>query len=77
MSKEVRKVPNKMNPKRPTARHFVIKKPKVKEKENLESSKRREASYLEGISHKTISCFSKETLQVGLLREFLPRWRGK
>ena len=34
------KVPNKMNPKRPTPRHIIIKMPKVKNKEkNLKSRK--------------------------------------
>ena len=41
---EVQRVPNKMNPKRPTARHIVIKKQKVKD--NLKNSKRKAVSYL-------------------------------
>ena len=32
---EVQRVPNKMNPKRPTPRHIIIKMPKVKFKERL------------------------------------------
>ena len=31
---EAQRVPNKMNPKRPTPRHFIIKMPKVKDKES-------------------------------------------
>ena len=38
---EAQRVPDRMNPKRPTARHINIKMPVVKYKENLKSSKRR------------------------------------
>ena len=52
---EAQRVPNKMNPKRPTPRHIIIKIPKVKVSDNLKGSKRKAASYLQGSSHKTIS----------------------
>ena len=39
---EAQRVPNKMDTKRPTLRHIIIKMPKVKESENLKNSKRRE-----------------------------------
>ena len=32
--KEAQRVPNKMDPKRPTPRHIIMKVPKVKYKEN-------------------------------------------
>ena len=32
---DVQRVPNKMNPKRPTPRHIIIKMPKVKDKERI------------------------------------------
>ena len=32
---EAQRVPNKMNPKRPTPRHIIIKMPKVKDKERI------------------------------------------
>ena len=32
---EVQRVPNKMNPERPTPRHIIIKMPKVKDKESI------------------------------------------
>ena len=39
---EAQRVPNKMDAKRPTPRHIIIKMPKVKDKkENLKSSKRK------------------------------------
>ena len=52
---EAQRVPNKMNPKRPTPRHTIIKIQKVKDKENLKSSMRKSVSCLQGSSHKTIS----------------------
>ena len=52
---EAQRVPNKMDAKRPTPRHITVKMPKVKNKENLKSSKRKEVSYLQGRSHKTVS----------------------
>ena len=38
---EAQRVPNKMDVKRTTVRHTAIKMPKVKDKENLKSSKRK------------------------------------
>ena len=37
---EAQRVPNKMNPKRPTSKHVIIKMQNVKDKENLKSSER-------------------------------------
>ena len=40
---DVQRVPNKMNPKRPTPRHIIIKVPKVKYKERiLKASKQKQ-----------------------------------
>ena len=50
---EAQRVPNKMDPNRTTPRH-IIKIPKVKDK-NLKSSKRKENSYPQRSSHKTVS----------------------
>ena len=44
---EGQKIRNKMDPKRTTSRHTIIKMPKVKDKENLKSSKRKVDSYLQ------------------------------
>ena len=52
---EAQRIPNKMDTNRPTPRHIIIKMPKVKDKENLKSSKRKADSYLQRSSHKTIS----------------------
>nr|KAF6500779.1 hypothetical protein HJG59_007833 [Molossus molossus] len=48
---EAQSVPNKMNPKRPTPSHIIIKMRKVQDKESLKSSKRKPVSYLQGSSH--------------------------
>ena len=53
---EAQRVPNKMDAKRPTPRHIMIKMPKVKDKErNLQSSNRKVVIYLQGSSHSTVS----------------------
>ena len=54
---EAQRVPRKLDPKRKTPRHIIIKLPKVKYKEiiYLESCKRKGDSYLQRSSHKTIS----------------------
>ena len=52
---EVWRVPNKLDPKRNTPRHIIIKLPEVKDKgENLKSSKRKGESYLQRSSLKTV-----------------------
>ena len=53
---EAQRVPNKMDAKRPTPRHIIIKMPTVKdERENLKSSRNKAVSYLQGSFHKTVS----------------------
>ena len=52
---EVQGVPIKMNPKRPTPRHSLIKMAKCKDKENLKGSKGETASSKQGSSNKAIS----------------------
>ena len=52
---EAQRVPNKMNPKKLTQRHIIIKMQKVRQRENLKSSKRKAVSYLQGSFHKTVS----------------------
>ena len=43
---EAERVPNKIDVKRLTPKHIIIKMPKVKNKENLKISKRKEVSNL-------------------------------
>ena len=44
-----------MDAKRSSPRHIIIRRPKVKDKELLKSSKRKAVSYLQGNSHETVS----------------------
>ena len=50
-----------MNAKRPTGRHIIIKRPKVKDRETLKS-KRKEVTN-RGVPIRLSADFSKETLQ--------------
>ena len=52
---EAQKFPKKFDPKRNTPRHIIIKLSKIKDIENLKSSKRKGDSYLQRNSHKTVS----------------------
>ena len=52
---EAWRVPNKLDPKRTTPRHIIIKMPKVKDKERILKVAREKQNYLQGSSHKTVS----------------------
>ena len=52
---EAQRVPIELDPKRNIPRHIIIKMPKVKDKENLISSKRKTESYLQKSSDKPVS----------------------
>ena len=52
---EAQRVPKKLDPRRNTPRHIIITLPKIKQEENLRSSKRKGDSYLQRSSHKTVS----------------------
>ena len=43
---EAQRVPNKMDPKRTTPRHIIIKMPKVKDKETILKAAKEKQSYL-------------------------------
>ena len=51
---EAQRVPNKMDAKRPTLRHIIIKMPKVKDKERILKAAREKQSHLQRSSHKTV-----------------------
>ena len=53
---EAQRVPNKLDPKRTTPRHIVIKMPKVKDKERILKAAREKQTinYLQRSSHKTV-----------------------
>ena len=52
---EAQRVPNKSDPRKHTTKHIIITLPKIKDRENLKSSKRKGHSYLQRTSHKTVS----------------------
>ena len=54
-AQETQSIPNKLDPKRNTPRHIIIKLPKIKDKENPKSSKRKGNSYLQRSAQKTIN----------------------
>ena len=49
---EIQRVPSKRNPKRPTARHIIIKMAKFQEKENIKGSKGEKGSNIQGSPNK-------------------------
>ena len=59
---EAQRVPKTRNPKRPTPRYILFKIPKLKYKENLQSSKRKPVTY-KGAPVRLAADFSKETVQ--------------
>ena len=52
---EAQTVPNKLDPKRATPRHIIIKMPKVKDKERILKAAREKQSYLQRSSYETAS----------------------
>ena len=53
---EAQRVPNKMNAKRPTPRHIIIKMPNVKEKERiLKATGEKQIFTYKGVFIKTVS----------------------
>ena len=59
---EAQRVPNKMDAKRPTPRHILIKMPKVKDKETILKAAREEQRITyKGVPITLLADFSKET----------------
>ena len=52
---EVQRVPNKLDPKRTTPRHTIIKMSKVKDKERILKAAREKQSYLQRSFYETLS----------------------
>ena len=60
---EAQRVPNKVNPKRPTSRHIIIKMPKVKDKERiLKAATENQLVTYKEVPIRLSADFSKETL---------------
>ena len=60
---EAQRVPNKMNPKRPTPRHIIIMLLKVKDKERILKAAREKLVTYKGIPIRLSADFSTETLE--------------
>ena len=61
---EAQRVPNKMDAKRPTPRHIIIKMPKVKDKERiLKAARKKQVVTYKGAPIRLSADFSKETFQ--------------
>ena len=63
-AQEAQRIPNKMEAKRPTPRHIIIKMPKIKDKErNLKAAREKKLVTYRGVPITLSADFSKETLQ--------------
>ena len=61
---EAQTIPNKLDPKRTTPRHIIIKMPKVKDKERiLKVAREKQKVTYKGVLIRLSADFSKETLQ--------------
>ena len=60
---ETQRVPNKINPRRNTPRHILIKLTKIKHKEPILRAAREKQNSTQGDSHKDKAGLSIETLQ--------------
>ena len=61
---ETQKVPDKMDAKSLTSRHFIIKMPKVKDKERiLKAAREKKLVTYRGVPIRLLADFSKETWQ--------------
>ena len=61
---ETQRVPNKLDQKRTTSRHIIIKMPKVKDKERiLKATREKETVTYKGVPIGLSAAFLKETLQ--------------
>ena len=61
---EAQRVPNKMDAKRPTPRHIIIKMPKIKDKERiLKAAREKQLVTHKGVLIRLSADFSKEILQ--------------
>ena len=62
---KAQRVPNKMDAKRPSPRHIIIKMPKIKDKERiLKAAREKQRLTYRGIPIRPSADFSKETLQL-------------
>ena len=61
---ETQRFPKKLDPRRNTSRHIIIKSPKMKDKESLlKAAREKETVTYKGVPIRLLADFSKETLQ--------------
>ena len=60
---EAQKVPNKMDAKKPTPRHIIIKMPKVKDKGQIKAAREKQSITYKGVPIRLSADFSKEILR--------------
>ena len=61
---EAQRIPNKLDPKRTTTRHIIIKSPEIKDKERiLKAAREKQRVTYKEVPIKLSADFSKETLQ--------------
>ena len=61
---ETQRFPKKLDPRRNTSRHIIIKSPKMKDKESLlKAAREQETVTYKGVPIRLLADFSKETLQ--------------
>ena len=60
---EAQRVSNKLNPKRNTPRHIIIKLPKIKDERIIKTGREKKRVTYKGVPIKLSADFSKETLQ--------------
>ena len=62
---EAQRIPKKLDPRKNTSRHIIIKLPKIKNKERiLKAAREKETVTYKGVPIRLSADFSKETLQV-------------
>ena len=60
---EAQRVPEELDPRRNTARHIIIKLPKIKDERILKAARGKETVTYKGVPIRLSADFSKETLQ--------------
>ena len=61
---EAQRVPKKLDPRKNTPRHIIIKLPKIKDKERIfKAAREKETVTYKGVPIRLLADFSKETLQ--------------
>ena len=78
-AQEAYRIPNKLDPKRNTPRHIIIKMPKVKDKDRiLKAAREKQRVTYKGVPIRLSADFSKETLQARRdLEEVFKVMKGK